>query len=128
MVLPFGPVVVLCLVEKKNDGSNQKSGQDTGHHYVEYYWLKYFVAQKVINEDVQKAHHQCNCEYRAINNEVDYSNALFFGLELGLYHFYPVHVVMLLKVDEVVKTEPLKDLDADRQVLDDHLQSQKEIR
>lgn len=34
---------------------------------------------------------------------------------------------MLLKVDKVVETEPLEDLDADRQVLDDRLQSQDEL-
>jgi hypothetical protein len=127
VVFPLGPIVVLCLVKEQKDGRKEKNGQETTHHQVEDYRPTYLVAQRDLKEDVHNVCYQRNRDNKASNYKVDPRNAQLFGLELRLYHFHPVHVVMLLKVDKVVETEPLEDLDADRQVLDDRLRSQDEL-
>lgn len=60
VVFPLGPIVVLCLVKEQQDGSKEKSGQETAHHQVEDYRPKYLVAQRDLKEDVHYVCYQSN--------------------------------------------------------------------
>jgi hypothetical protein len=127
VIVPLRPLVLPGVIEVEEDRDQEKSQHNAAHHEVEDdRHIDILVGRT--KPDVEDASQKGYNDDESCQPKINARKARLPYLEVRQHHCYPVHVEMLLEVNEVVETEPLEDLDADRQVLDDRLRSQDELR